>query len=443
MNLLQDKPYKLFIHYLIAALGGALIVSVYSLVDTAMIGQYEGSQGVAAIACISPMWNLIYSTGLFVGMGGATIMATKFGNDEYEEGKKYFTVGLTLAIIISLFVAFIMIFFEDQLLTLFGADEELLPLCKQYLKYLKLSYPMFTFAQFLMPFVRNDRAPMTATISTLIAGVLNAIGDYLCVFVFNLGITGAGIATAFGQYIACFYLFIHFFNKENNLKIVKVDHFFKKAKNIFSVGLPVFVLDIAMGILAIVMNNNIMKYFDSNALSVYGVILNANILVQASAYAIGNCAQPLISNNLGAKKYDRIITFTKLSVITCFIFTAIWVSFLMLTPTQWIKLFMIPNEKVLEIAPFIMRSYYTSYLLMIFNVFMTYYLQAILKQRMSFIITILRGLVFSILFVILLPLINKQLLWYSMLLDEIVIFIIGSFLMIKYSKNIKNMINTI
>ena len=438
MNLILDKPKKLFIHYLIAALGGALIVSVYSLVDTAMIGQYEGSLGVAAIACISPMWNLIYSSGLLVGMGGATIMATKFGNEEYDEGKKTFTVGLILALIISITVALIMIFFEDQLLILFGADEELLPLCKKYLKYLKFSYPMFTFAQFLIPFVRNDRAPMTATISTLIAGVLNAIGDYLCVFVFDLGIVGAGIATAFGQYIACFYLFIHFLSKENNLKIVKVDNFLKRAKEVFSVGIPVFVLDIAMGILAIVMNNSIMKYFDSDALAVYGVILNANILVQASAYAIGNCAQPLISNNLGGKKYDRIISFTKLSVMTCCLFTIVWVSFLMFTPTQWIKLFMIPNQRVLEIAPFIMRSYYTSYLFMIFNVFMTYYLQAILKQRMSFIITILRGLIFSILFITILPLINKQLLWYSMLLDEVLISIIGGYLIIKYSKEIKN-----
>ena len=441
MDLLNDNPKKLYIHYLIAAFGSALIVTVYSLIDSAMVGQYAGSNGVAAIACVSPIWNIIYSAGMLVGIGGSVLMATAKGKKDEQTARNMYSISFILAIIIMLTVWLFMVVFEDELLIFFGANEVLLPITKEYLKYLKLAFPLFTFAQFLIPFIRNDNAPMKATASILTAGVLNAIGDYVFVFVFDWGVMGAGIATAFGQFVATLVLCSHYFSKKSTLKFAKPTEFFKNAKHIFSVGAPVFVLDIAMGILAIIMNNQVMGYFGEDALAVYGVILNANILVQASAYAIGQASQPLISNNLGAKQYDRILEFVRLAIVTIILFSVVWVVFLMSTPTLLINIFMKPNQHVLEIAPFIMRSYFSSYALMTFNVFMTYYCQALLKQRASFVLTILRGVILSSLLVYLLPMILPDLLWFAMPICEVIVFIIGVILLIKYRKEIKN--NTI
>lgn len=437
MNLLKDNPRKIYLHYLIAAFGSALIVSAYSLVDAAMIGQYAGPNGVAAVACVSPIWNIIYSAGMLIGIGGSVLMATAKGRKDEKEAKNLYTIGLILALFICFITWFLMIYFQDQLLILFGADEVLLPIAKEYLFFVNFAMPLFTFAQFLIAYVRNDNAPMKATIAILTAGVLNAIGDYLCVFVFDMGVKGAGLATAFGQFVSTLVLCSHYFSKKNTLTIIKPTNFIKNAKQIIIIGFPVFIVDIAMGVLAVFMNNQIMTYFNSDALAVYGVILNANILVQASAYAIGQASQPLISNNLGAKNYHRIESFVKLSLITIGCFTLAWMVILMTTPTILIKIFMEPTESVLNIAPHIMRTYYLSYIFMTFNVFMTYYLQALLKQRAAFVISLLRGVIVSCSLVYFLPMINQELLWYAMPICDFIIFIIGLWLLIKCQKEIK------
>lgn len=82
MDLRNSNLRKTFFQYLIASFGGALISSIYSIVDLAMVGKYQGAEGTAAIALISPFWNVIYSLGLLVGIGGAVPFSTLRGKSE-------------------------------------------------------------------------------------------------------------------------------------------------------------------------------------------------------------------------------------------------------------------------------------------------------------------------------------------------------------------------
>ncbi len=77
MNLLTDKIRSVYFKYLAAAFGSALISSIYGLVDTAMVGQYQGPEGTAALAIVAPVWNIIYSLGLLTGIGGSVLLPPK------------------------------------------------------------------------------------------------------------------------------------------------------------------------------------------------------------------------------------------------------------------------------------------------------------------------------------------------------------------------------
>ena len=87
MDLLNGKIRPMYFKYLSAAFGSAMITSVYSIVGTAMVGQYHGSQGTAALAVVAPVWNIIYSLGLLMGIGGSVIFSTKRGNEKTMEAK--------------------------------------------------------------------------------------------------------------------------------------------------------------------------------------------------------------------------------------------------------------------------------------------------------------------------------------------------------------------
>ena len=98
----------------------------------------------------------------------------------------------------------------------------------------------------------------------------------------------------------------HFFTKKNTLRLVKPQNLLHKLKQITATGFSTFFIDVAMGILTILFNRQIMACLGTNALSVYGVIVNISTFVQYCAYSVGQASQPIISTNFGAGKGDRI-----------------------------------------------------------------------------------------------------------------------------------------
>ena len=94
MDLLNGKIKTIYFKYLLAASGSVLISSIYGLVDMAMVGQYQGPDGAAALAVVAPVWNIIYSLGLLTGIGGAVLYSTEKGKGGQTEQNSYFTASV-------------------------------------------------------------------------------------------------------------------------------------------------------------------------------------------------------------------------------------------------------------------------------------------------------------------------------------------------------------
>ena len=184
MDLLNGNIKKIYFKYLFAAFGSAMITSIYSIVDMAMVGQYHGPDGTAALAVVAPVWNIIYSLGLLVGIGGSVILSSKKAN-EVNDGKEnqYFTISVVTACLLAILTWLCFIFFEDEILTIFGADSSLLIYATIYLKPIMFVLPLFLFNQMLAAFLRNDNDPFLATIGVLSVGLFNIFGDYFFVFI--------------------------------------------------------------------------------------------------------------------------------------------------------------------------------------------------------------------------------------------------------------------
>ena len=425
MDLLTGSVRKLYFKFLSAAFGSALISSIYGMVDMAMVGQYQGPDGAAALAVVAPVWNIIYSLGLLTGIGGSVLFSARRGSGQPNgEDNQYFTAAVIGSGILALLAWAWILFFERDVLLFFGADEALLPLAQSYLRPVCCVFPVFLLSQLATSFLRNDDRPGLAAAAVLTGGIFNVFGDWFCVFALDLGVFGAGLATAIGAVVSMLVMCSHFISKRCTLRLVPVQDLCKKLREIAVTGFSSFFVDVAMGILTVLFNRQIMKYLGSDALAVYAAVINISTFVQCCAYSVGQAAQPIISTNFGAKNAARIRQALRLALGTSMAFAAFWTGLSELAPALYIHIFMRPTDAILAIAPSIIRRYSASFVLLPVNIFSTYYFQSILCPKDSFIVSIARGLVVSGLLIFALPaLFAPEAIWWAMPLTELAVFV--------------------
>ena len=439
MNLLSGKIKSLYFKYLSAAFGSALISCIYGVVDMAMVGQYQGPDGTAALAVVAPVWNIIYSLGLLMGIGGSIIFSTKRGS-ENNDGKEnqYFTAALIGSIILSVISWAGVLYFEEPILRFFGADDSLLPLAEEYMYPIRYAFPLFLYNQMLAAFLRNDNDPGLATVGVLSGGIFNIFGDYFFVFTCDMGIYGAGLATAVGSAISFVMMLVHFAKRKNTLRLMRPERLFKKLGEITISGFSSFFIDVAMGILTVLFNRQIMKYLGSNALSIYGPIINISTFVQCCAYSVGQAAQPIVSVNYGAEHGGRIKETLRLALWTTAFFGVFWTALSLAVPNLYIRIFMTPTQEILEMAPAIVRAYSISFLLLPFNIFSTYYFQAIMQPRAAFVVSVARGLVISGILILLLPVtLGADSVWFAMPITELITAVGAAYAIRNYTGKLK------
>ena len=419
MDILNSKIKPMYFKYLVAASGSAMVASIFGMIDAMMVGKYHGPSGNAALAVFNPLWSIIYCLGLLAGIGSSVLFANHRGKGDEKTAQQYFTLSIIFGILLSVIAMIGIGTFQEPLFRFFGADDELLSLAKLYLKPIFFAIPCCVFSNILSAYLRNDNNPALATVAVIAGGIFNCFGDYFCVFTLDMGILGAGLATAIGQYIAIIIMLTHFFRKKNTLKFVKPTKVLQKVGRISATGFSTAINDLAMGIIGILFNRQIMTYLGSDALAVYGIITQVTAFAQCLAYGAGQAAQPIISQNYGAGQHNRIKECLKYGLYTCAGMGIFWVIAMLVFPNAIMNFFMNPTPSVIAIAPGILRAYGISYLLLPFNLFATYYFQSLMKPNLSMVASLARGAVISGVMILLLPVVfGANSIWYAMLMTE-------------------------
>ena len=146
-------------------------------------------------------------------------------------------------------------------------------------------------------------------------------------------------------------------------------------------------------------------------------------------------SQPMLSANFGAGKGKRIAQILKYALGTAVVFGVIWTALVVFEPILFVRIFMTPTEGVLGIAPGIIRSYGISFLLLPYNIFSTYYFQALMKPMASFIVSVSRGAVVSGILICMLPFMaGADAIWFAMPVTELLVAVYVTRKMIQYTK---------
>ena len=429
VDLLGGKVNKIFFLLFISAIGSTIVQTIYSAVDMICVGHYAGADGSSAIACINPMWAMMFAPGVLAGVGGSVMTANRKGAGNIRSANEYFTVATALSLFFALAISISFIIFPRQLLVFFGADDPVvLELAVSYMKSVALVSPTFTLCATLATFMRNDGEAFTPTIATIVGGVINIFLDIFLVFDFGagLGVRGAGIATSVGQFVAFAIIFSYFFTKKCSLRLVRPTRIPTRIWRIFSLGISAFAIEVAFGVTTTVFNNRIVSELSTDHLAVYGTAATVTIMFYCLLNATGTAMQPIASQSFGAKNILRVRQSLKIALICATVLGSVCFLLMQVFPETILRIYMDVNDNIVAFGPQILSIYSLALPLVGVTLAASFFFQSILKQWMSFTVAILRGLLLPISLALFLPeVFGIDAIWWCMPISEVISFVIS------------------
>lgn len=435
LDLTKDSTRKLFFHYLLPSISATLVTSIYILADSIMIGKGVGPDGIAALNIVLPLFTLFFGTGLLFGVGGSVLMSIANGSNNPLLGKQYFTTSVYSVTFLSILLLVIIQLAFEPLLYFLGATNVTFELASEYGRILVAGAPVFMFSALLQAFIRNDKDPNIAMLGVVTGGISNIILDYIFIYIFHWGMKGGAIATVIGSTITCLILLVHFFKKTNQLKLVKHGFSMKRLAKVASSGLSSFLIEISNGIVTFLFNIQLVKYIGDIGITVYSIIANSSFIVMSLANGVAQASQPILAVNFGAGKMKRVGEVKQLGLITTTIIGLIIVAIGALFPGVITGMFVHATDEILSLSIPAIRMYILAFLFMNLNIFISSYFQAVMKPQYAMGINLLRGLVLSSAFVLILPLfLGATGIWIAMPIVETISFTVAMILNCK-SKN--------
>lgn len=395
LDLLNDPTNKVFWNYLLPSVGGMLGISIYVLGDTLLVGRGLGSSGLAALNISIPIMNIFSGLGFLFGVGGATTVSILRGENKDKETHKVFTLSFVVSLIIGVLLTIFGLLYLKEFSTLMGANSDmLLNMSTAYLRPMFVASIPFVLNSFMIIFLRNDHAPRLVMIAMLTSSISNIILDYIFIFPLDMGMYGAGLATAMSPVISLIILSTHFIRKNNMIKFSTFKFKFNTSKRIVSNGTPSFVIETMAGVVIFVFNIAILNIKGDIGVSAYSIVANLSLFCAAVFNGIGQAIQPLVSVNYGAEKYKRKKKFVKLAIYTALGFSLFFFIIGLLFPVQLTNVFIDGNNpKLMKISVVGIRLYFISFIFMGLNTVLISYMQSMEYATESITISVIRGFI--------------------------------------------------
>ena len=310
-NKLEKMPLgKLIVSMALPSVAAQLINVLYNIVDRIYIGKIPdvGVTALTGLGVSLPVITLIAAFAAFAGMGGAPLSAIELGKGDKDKAEQILCGSFVLILIFSIVLTIFFMIFKTPLLYWFGASENTIGYAEDYLNIYLLGTIFVQTALGLNTFISCQGNAKTAMLSVLIGAVLNIILDYVFIFIFELGIKGAALATIISQAVSAVWVLRFLFSKRSVIKIKKKNFKIKPSivKKILTLGISPFIMQSTESFIIIILNSGLKKYGNDFYVGSLTVMQSVMQLIVVPIQGITQGVQPIISYNFGAKNYDRI-----------------------------------------------------------------------------------------------------------------------------------------
>ncbi len=443
-NLGSDNILKLLVKLSTPAIIAQLINVLYNIVDRIFIGKMEnGELAMAGVGVAFPIILIINSFSALVGMGGAPLVAMKMGEKDNDSAEKIMNNGFMMLLVIAFFLTIFFLLFKEPILWAFGASNQTINYALDYIGLYILGTIFVQISLGMNSFINTQGFAKTGMLTVTIGAITNIVLDPIFIFVLDMGVRGAALATITSQAISAIWVIIFLTGKKTILKINKKYLRFDKEiiKSISTLGIAPFVMQSTESLVLISLNNQLLKYGGDLAVGAMTIMSSIMQIILLPSMGFTQGAQPIISYNFGAKNFKRVSETFKYCTLICFLYTTLMCISLMIVPEVFVKIFNNDKELV-AITSDAIKVYFAGIFLFGLQVSCQTTFLALGRAKISLFLALLRKIILLIPLVFILPMFIKDG-FFAVLLAEPIADIVSALVSATlfysfYKKNLKN-----
>lgn len=401
----EQKVINLLMKFSIPAIIGMLVNALYNVVDRIFIGNGVGSLGIAGTTVAFPVMLVMMAFSMLIGIGANSLVSIRLGENKKEEAEVIFGNSVILLVLSSLVLTVVGLAALDPLLKLMGASDQILPYARDYLQIILIGGVFQSVGMGMNNFIRSEGNPRIAMYTMLIGAVINTVLDPILIFVFDMGMKGAAIATIFAQFVSAVWVVLYFLKGKSLLKLRLKNMMLKSSvvAGILALGIAPFAMQLAASIQNLILNASLANYGGDVAISGMGIVNSIVTLMIMPIFGINQGVQPIIGYNYGARKYDRVkeayklaVIFATVIVIIGWILTRVW-------PEQLVYLFNRTDTELINFGTLALRRFMMFLPFIGFQIVSSNYFQAVGKPRHSALLGLSRQVLILIPALLILP----------------------------------------
>lgn len=316
---------KLLLKYALPGIIAMTASSLYNIVDSIFIGHGCGAMALGGLTVAKPFMDICAAFGSLIGVGSSTIVAIKLGEKDYASAGKVLGNVILLNIFLSSIVMAAGLIWLEPILYAFGASDVTLGYARDYMQII-LYGNILTHIYFgLNNMLRSMGHPKSSMVATIVAVCVNIVLDPIFIFVLDMGVRGAALATMISQAIAVIWQMTIFMNPNEIIHfhrgIWKLDKHI--TQRCLAIGASPFLMNLAHCFVVIIINNQLKHYGGDLAIATYGVINRLIFVFAMVVMGLNQGMQPIVGYNYGAKQFRRMLQAFRLTAICATIVMAI------------------------------------------------------------------------------------------------------------------------
>lgn len=414
---------------------GIMIQGVYILVDTFFVAYGVGTLAIGGLSIVMPVQLLMYSIGIMLGYGMASIMARRLGENNPEQAGKAAGNAMLTGILSGLSVTVLVFVFMEPLLSVLGATRELLPFASTYLKYVLIGITFVIMTSIFADIFRSEGKAHLLMVTILIGAVLNVILDWAFIFSLQMGVKGAAVATVLSQ-VTTFVVAFYFLAAGKIDTRVTLAHFKPDAaiqREILFLGIPQFFHQFGLSLIIVIVNAFIEANTPSDQaellIGAFGILWRVYLFLVLPLVGFSVGYQTIVGYNYGAKMRFRVMECIRISLVVTTAYSVLIFVFMIGFPGTVMRMFTSDPNLIatgIRLSPFLFALFPASGLFFVgTNLFL-----ALGKARISFFLSTSRNYFFLIPLALMIPFIfGIEHIWYAFpFADTAANLLIGVFL---------------
>lgn len=386
-----DSIFSLLIRQGLPASIGILVMSLNILIDTIFVGQWIGSNAIAAINVVLPVSFFIAAIGMAIGIGGGSIISRALGEKNIKKAKHTFGNQITLTFCVTLTLSFLGLVFLEFLIPVFGGKGDLYVLAKTYYVIVLYGVPVLGFCMMGNNTMRAEGKPEFAMYAMMIPSVTNLLLDYILIYHFDMGMLGAAWATTISYIVTAIFIGYFFLSNKSELKIGFNDLNLSSllVREISALGSVTLARQAMVSIVFLLVNNILFSSGGESTVAIYAIISRMLMFALFPVIGITQGFIPIVAFNYGSKNYKRVYDVVIKAVILSSFFATTVFTLIFYFSEDIVSVFSDEN-KILNDTPSAMRWVFAATPIIGIQLIGAAYFQAIGKAMPALLLTLTR-----------------------------------------------------